>query len=158
MQKWNRIVIHHSASNWGSARVIDIWHRKRKWSGIGYHFVILNGYLTPEDAVEHRRFTSLLGSIEAGRQLDKDKWAESNEQGAHALGYNRDSIGICLIHKHGPYPIIMLAQLSLLVSELMCAFDITPESVVGHYELDRAKPECPGIDMAVFREEQLLCR
>ena len=45
------------------AKEIDLWHRQRGWSGIGYHFVIRRD-----------------GRVEAGRPLDRP--------GAHAQGFN----------------------------------------------------------------------
>lgn len=70
------IIVHCSDSPQGrgdNAATIDRWHKERGWSGIGYHYVIL------ED-----------GAVEAGRPLGKS--------GAHARGYN-DYVGICLIGK-----------------------------------------------------------
>ncbi len=66
-----RLVIHHSASADISAVEIHRWHQKRGWSGIGYHYVIRRN-----------------GDVELGRPV--------NMIGAHALGYNLDSIGVCL--------------------------------------------------------------
>lgn len=68
------IIIHCSDSPQGrgdDASTIDRWHKARGWSGIGYHYVIL------ED-----------GTIQTGRPLGKS--------GAHAKGYN-DYVGVCLI-------------------------------------------------------------
>lgn len=69
------IVVHCSATVEGvnyTKNDIDIWHKKRGWNGIGYHFVI-----------------DLNGSIEKGRPLEK--------AGAHVKGYNKESIGIVYI-------------------------------------------------------------
>lgn len=70
-----RIIIHCSATPEGkdfTAKDINTWHINRGWKSIGYHFVIL-----------------LDGTIEVGRPL--------NQIGAHTLGFNKDSIGICYI-------------------------------------------------------------
>ena len=67
------IVIHCSAvrpNQRSSAKDIDDWHRKRGWKCIGYHFVVRRD-----------------GTVETGRRLD--------EVGAHVVGHNRYSIGIC---------------------------------------------------------------
>lgn len=69
-----KCIIHCSDSPQGrgdNAETIHKWHLKRGFSGIGYHFVIL------ED-----------GTIENGRP---EYW-----RGAHAKGHNR-TLGICLI-------------------------------------------------------------
>ncbi|HIF9075760.1 TPA: N-acetylmuramoyl-L-alanine amidase [Photobacterium damselae] len=51
---------------------IDIMHRKRKFNGIGYHYVIRRD-----------------GRLEKGRAL--------NRQGAHVAGHNPDNLGVCLV-------------------------------------------------------------
>ncbi len=58
---------------------IRAWHLDRGWSDIGYHYVIRRD-----------------GTLENGRDLDKDGDVDE-EVGAHALGFNANSIGICLI-------------------------------------------------------------
>ena len=71
----NKIIIHCSATPRGvnySAADIDKWHRQRGYSKIGYHYVI-----------------KLDGKIEKGR--------DEIEMGAHCLGENLYSIGICYI-------------------------------------------------------------
>lgn len=150
--KINKIFIHHSASNWGNALVIDEWHKDRGWKGIGYHFVIQNGIPTYDDYKNNRKFNTLVGEIECGRHLDADPWLEANEIGAHAYGYNRDSVGICLIHKEGKYDKKMLKKLFNLVIELIDKYDIPIENVWGHYEADDNKPDCPSINMNKFRK------
>lgn len=75
MRKINYIVVHCSATPEGrdyDAKDIDIWHKKRGWSGIGYHYVV-----------------KIDGTIEPGRA--------EHVPGAHVYGYNRNSIGICYI-------------------------------------------------------------
>jgi len=75
MREIDKIIIHCSATpeqvHFDASR-IDKWHRDRGWSGIGYHYVIL-----------------LDGTIEYGRDIEKT--------GAHTLGQNTGSIGICYI-------------------------------------------------------------
>lgn len=75
MRDIDLIVIHCSANQEGSgldAAYINKEHKKRGWSGIGYHFVI------KED-----------GTREIGRPISK--------VGAHVYGHNKSSIGICYI-------------------------------------------------------------
>ncbi len=75
MRTITKIIIHCAATPEGknfTAEDIDRWHKERDFSGIGYHYVVL-----------------LDGTIEEGRALDKT--------GAHCLGYNTGSIGICYI-------------------------------------------------------------
>lgn len=75
MRKIDLIVVHCSATPAGrehTAADIDRWHRQRGFDGIGYHFVV-----------------RLDGTVEAGRPIGKP--------GAHCLGKNANSIGVCYI-------------------------------------------------------------
>ena len=75
MRTIDSIIIHCSATPYGkdfTAADINRWHRQRNFNGIGYHFVI-----RPD------------GTIENGRPVGKP--------GAHCLGWNNRSIGICYI-------------------------------------------------------------
>jgi len=75
MRKITEIIIHCSATPAGrhlTVQDLDSWHRARGFSSIGYHYVI---YLD--------------GSIHPGRPVD--------EIGAHCLGHNALSIGVCYI-------------------------------------------------------------
>lgn len=69
------IIIHCSATIEGrhfTVDDIDRWHRQRGFTSIGYHYIIL-----------------LNGEIQQGRNLQS--------VGAHCIGHNRQSIGICYI-------------------------------------------------------------
>lgn len=75
MRKINKIIIHCSATKEGqnfTTSDIDAWHKERGFAKIGYHYVI---YLD--------------GSVHKGR--------DESEIGAHTLGQNANSIGICYI-------------------------------------------------------------
>ena len=85
MREINKIIIHCSASTWGTAEIIDQWHKQRGWDGIGYHYVIQNGYETA--GADYNSKSD--GIIKVGRPIEKI--------GAHCHGHNQDSIGICLI-------------------------------------------------------------
>ena len=153
MYKMKRIIVHHSASNWGTANDIRKWHLEKGWSDVGYHFVISNGIPTYEDLKASRKFEYMVGQVEWGRRLDADEWIEADEVGAHAYGFNRGSIGICLIHKNGRYPNKMLISLLELTSYLVSKFKIDIKNVVGHCELDSRKPSCPSINMKKLRSD-----
>lgn len=66
----NRIILHNADAKKCSAADIHRWHKERGWSGMGYHFLVRKD-----------------GTIERGRPEDT--------VGAHAQGYNSDSIGVC---------------------------------------------------------------
>lgn len=75
MRNINKIIVHCSATPEGqvvTVKDIDAWHKQRGFTKIGYHYVI---YLD--------------GTIHLGRKEE--------EIGAHCLGYNANSIGVCYI-------------------------------------------------------------
>ena len=75
MRQISEIIVHCAATPEGkhfTVADIDAWHKKRGFRCIGYHFVI---YLD--------------GSVHEGRAIE--------EVGAHCLGHNANSIGICYI-------------------------------------------------------------
>ena len=123
-----KIVIHCSDSPQGrgdDAATIHRWHLERDFSGIGYHFVVL------ED-----------GTRQSGRPV---YW-----QGAHCQGHNSNSIAICLIGQ-GEYTEEQYGALTELLRELLV--DHPQAWVVGHYELDRRKG-CPMFDVPQWLESR----
>jgi hypothetical protein len=127
---WTWIIIHHSDSAYGSAAIIDKWHRDRGFDELGYHFVIGNGTNSGD------------GQIEVGPRWTKQKW------GAHdnALDnrYNTNGIGICLVGNFNntrPTP-RQLRSLVRLVVYLMRTYDIPSDRVLGHGETKVT--QCPG--------------
>jgi len=124
------IVIHCSAVRPGqrsSAKDIDNWHHDRGFqNGIGYHYVVRRD-----------------GSIEPGRPLEMI--------GAHVVGHNRHSIGICYeggLNSAGepedtrtPEQKVTLRK---LLEELHRKF---PKAlIVGHRDLNPGK-RCPCFDV-----------
>jgi len=125
------IVVHCSDSPYGDAELIRQWHEARGFSGIGYHAVITNGY--PWDSRHY--YAHFDGQIQPGRR----PWTN----GAHCLGYNQRSLGVCLIGR-GEYTINQLWVLRKLVRSWQQEFGVDVNQVVGHYELDGRKT-CPNI-------------
>ena len=128
------IVIHCSAVRPGqqsSAKDIDNWHKERvthgiHWKGIGYHYVVRRD-----------------GTVETGRNLA--------DVGAHVVGHNKYSIGICYeggldaagkaCDTRTPEQVRALRE---LVERMHAYF---PEAViVGHHDLDPRKA-CPCYDV-----------
>jgi len=143
------IIVHCSDSDWGSAREIRKWHLERGWRDIGYNIVILNGQILPSLYIP-----ALNGSIELGRPFDGDLLVADNEVGAHALGYNDRSIGICGIAKTGWSASQELSLIHLL-RDLQRIFHIKTENVLGHNETESGKAQgktCPNLDMERIRE------
>ncbi len=130
---WRWIVIHHSATDNGSAAIFDLAHRKRGWDELGYHFVIDNGR-GGED-----------GLVEIGSRWTKQKW------GAHCgktpnNEYNNYGIGICLVGDSSEKlpSAKQLAGLKKLLLVLMDRYKITPARVIGHRDAPGASTACPG--------------
>ena len=137
MREINKIILHCSDSEWGDKDVIDLWHKARGFTKIGYHFVILNGQ-PASGSVYNAKFD---GVIEIGRGVE--------EVGAHCLGQNKDSIGICLIGKHHFTAVQLYEALPALVHNLVVAYKLTTSQVYGHYEFTPEKT-CPNIDMKLL--------
>jgi len=146
MAKLTNIVVHCSDSIWGSAAEIRRWHMEKGWRDIGYHRVIKNGWPTQGMYVAAEN-----GSIEVGRDLDGDNYIIGKEAGAHALGYNTNSIGICLIGVKQFSP-EQVGSLLKLLQEFQSRYNIDAENILGHYEtpLSHGKT-CPNIEMYHIR-------
>lgn len=142
MNKPEYLIIHCSDSEWGCAREVRKWHIQRGWTDVGYHFIIGNGYPEPG-----KKILALMGSIECGRDMDSE--------GAHCLGYNDNSLGICLIGKGvDSFCGEQFDSLKMLVQELCMKHGIPAESVLGHRETESGKKEgktCPNFDVGAIR-------
>ena len=144
LRRWKYVVIHHSATEVGSAQAFDRAHRARGWDGLGYHFVITNGRGGPDGAVT-------VGS----------RWL-SQKHGAHCGGtpaneYNEIGIGICLV---GDFTDQMptnaqIDSLRQLVSFLVRTYGIDSRNVIGHREAPNARTECPGRKLDLQLDEIL---
>lgn len=147
MKPLTHIIIHCSDSRWGSVDDIRAWHLQRGFKDVGYHFVILNGRINSD-----LELPSTNGSIEGGRPLDGDAFIEDNEIGAHALGYNDKSIGICLIGKD-EFTVEQMEALKNLLRDLLKHYKINPKNVLGHRETEQGKHKtCPNFDVSSFRQ------
>ena len=131
--RWKYVVIHHSATEKGSARVFDRNHRRKRHfhHGLGYHFVICNGTYGRKD-----------GQIEVGK-----RWRYQTD-GAHcrAGDGNKIGIGICLVgnfNKTKPTR-KQIDALVHLVPHLCYKYNIPLENVRGHGDMPGASTECPG--------------
>lgn len=129
------IVVHCTATRpeWQSeqttkAKVAEVkkWHTDKGWSDVGYH------YLIDRD-----------GTIADGRPVEKS--------GAHAKGYNANSIGIAIFGGHGGtandefeenFTDAQDRALRRLIAQLRMEFpNIT--QIVGHNDLPNVTKACP---------------
>lgn len=131
------IILHCAATPEGkvfTAKDIDKMHKQRGFKKIGYHYVI-----------------DLDGTVEKGR--------DENEVGAHCVGHNSKSIGICYIGgvaKNGKTAKDTRTdeqKLSMykLVDSLMKKYGLDLSKVHGHYEF--ANKACPSFKIETFRKE-----
>ncbi|MCM1319792.1 MAG: N-acetylmuramoyl-L-alanine amidase [Muribaculaceae bacterium] len=127
MRHIDKIIIHCSATESGRdfyAKDIDVWHRARGFNSIGYHYVI-----------------TLAGSVETGR--------DERLQGAHCLGQNGRSIGICYIGglKNGvPADTRTPAQKKAL-KELVAMMRARYPGATVHGHREFANKACPCFDV-----------
>jgi len=128
----SKIIIHCSDSNFGTANLIDSWHKARGWKGCGYHYIITNGRFSHTDSYMENND----GILQQGRGL--------NEIGAHCKGHNSESIGICLIGKHHFTAQQLYVTLPSILRILIGLYSLTPKDIYGHCEF--SKKTCPNID------------
>ena len=133
MRKTTKYIVVHSAATKASmdidAKEIDRWHRARGFLKIGYHFVILRD-----------------GTIEVGRNQD--------EVGAHCRGFNRISVGICVVGGLGDdgqaednFTDVQKENLRTLLIDLQAFY--SDAEIKGHNELKKGT-ECPSFSVEDF--------
>lgn len=159
--KVKKIIVHCSASDWGTGIIINKWHTDPKplgrgWSSIGYHAVIENGYPTGDHYKRGYRLRLFNGMISNGRPYDADEHLLGSEIGAHAYGFNKESLGVCLVgdEKFTKQQVINLIKL-LRLWEIVFRLDFSPDNlgniVLGHGELPGVSKSCPNLDMDIIR-------
>lgn len=128
------IVIHNTGNptddDKGAEWINELHCRDNGWAAIGYHFVIRKD-----------------GTIERGRP----EWAS----GAHAAGYNNDSIGICVSGNFMlgmPTP-AQIESLAMLLANLCADYHlpIDRDHILGHRELNET--DCPGDNLYSMMRE-----
>ena len=138
------IIIHHAYMNdiqdGKSLERIQKYHMNKGWKNIGYHYVI-----EYKDGVPICR---------QGRH--------ETTNGAHTIGFNTKSIGICIVGNYDKHPLELDKKdlLLKLLRYLIHAHHIPRTKIIGHrdsYKL-RNKPvekSCPGnkIDLSQLLED-----
>lgn len=111
------LVYHHTASTKISPEKINEMHRNNGWSGIGYHYYIRKD-----------------GVIYKGRPEEA--------VGAHTIGRNKDSIGICLEGNFEEEQVTDKQKESLELLSLQLILKYNIKSIIGHKE--EYSTLCPG--------------
>lgn len=135
MRPINALVVHCSATGPAAdvgAVDIDRWHKQRGFRRIGYHYVIRRD-----------------GTVEKGRP--------DTEVGAHAEGYNKASIGICLVggvdasKRMNPQDNFTPAQKDALRTLLYQLRALYPDAtVLGHRDIPGVAKACPSFDVKAW--------
>jgi N-acetyl-anhydromuramyl-L-alanine amidase AmpD len=136
------IVLHHSATDGGSAGAFERNHRTRL-GGLAYHFIIGNGSGSPD------------GTVETGyRWRDQVPGPHTKNQAA-----NRESIAVCIVGDLTASPPTrkQVEALLGLLEKLCREGGIAPERIYSHREVD---PEtlCPGRDFPAAEIRAALAR
>ena len=125
-KKWKGITLHHSLSTDGDTlnwRAIRKYHMGKGYDDVGYHFGI----------------EKVKGEVEVlvGRPL--------YSSGAHTLGSNKDTIGICIVGNYNVNDLerCIVDKLIQLCAGLCYSLDIPFDEVMGHKERDKRRT-CPG--------------
>ena len=126
MRQIKQLIVHHSSSlrETTTLEMINKWHKDKGFPlsklgyNIGYHYVI------GKDWIKQTRL--------------------AEEIGAHALGWNENSIGICLTGNfETEYPNkYQLKELGKLLVGLMAEFGLKESDIKLHKELNQTA--CPG--------------
>lgn len=132
-----RIVVHCTATPLGRYHTvfdIDEWHKKRGFDGIGYHYLV-----------------GVSGEVTQGRSI--------HSKGAHAKGYNKNSLAIVLaggtndklIATEKAFTADQFLFLESFLKELQIMYPNA--EIVGHRELPGVNKACP-----CFEVKDLLCQ
>ena len=147
MRKITSVIVHHSASTFGDWEFICRLHKARGMITGAYHAVVLNGYRKVNSYSEED-----LGVVERGRN--------ETVVGAHTVGYNSHSLGICLIGNFDAHngPVAQWGPAIGVVSAWCKRYGIPSHRVLGHREAPGQSTACPGrnLDMAAFRRDVAL--
>lgn len=121
MREIKTIVIHHSGNTDTVEKIRKLHVEINGWDDIGYHFMITKN-----------------GKILRGRYL--------NIEGAHVFGFNKDSIGVCLLGNFDREFINDKQKHSLteLLEKLTKKFNIDKNDIKFHRDFPNVAKSCPG--------------
>lgn len=116
------IILHHSGTKVDTPQKIHKAHKRRGFSGIGYHYVV-----------------DKEGNVFVGRPIDKI--------GAHCKHNNKYSVGICLIgdFRYEQPTEEQMTSLRLLIFDVLKRYT-SIKRILNHRDL--MPTICPGVDLA----------
>jgi N-acetylmuramoyl-L-alanine amidase len=136
---WKYVVIHHSATDQGSARAFDRFHTSQGYGGLAYHFVIGNGRGTGD------------GVVETGARWHDQR--TGTHVSVNSWDHNIYGIGICLVgnfEKSAPTKKQWEALVGL-TADLVAKHGISVDAIMGHHDVPfdndpkkRETTSCPG--------------
>jgi len=137
MHPITKIIMHHSLTedsgtvSWGAIRQFHI--KVHGWKDIGYHYGV---------ELVNFDYEILVGRFE-------------DHMGAHTLGHNDDSIGVCVVGNWDKLRVPKQQWLKslALVRDICKRYGLKASDVYGHR--DFANKSCPGINFSMeqFRED-----
>lgn len=139
LEKPEYIIIHHSSRLIDHPTFIRLRHRYfRKWEDTGYHFLIGNGYVSKNGKLYTARSIQFVG--------------------AHAIGWNRNSIGVCLIGNYDRCTISVKQYRTLFhfLISLSTEFKIPIANILGHNEIEGCIKSCPGKNVSMVKIRKIL--
>ena len=135
-RRWNYIVVHHSAGNFGTIEFLQEVHRDRQagdpLDAIPYHYVIGNGNGLG------------MGEVASDWRLERNIWGthvSANNKARNFLG-----LGICLVgnFEEAQVPEAQFAALVTLTRSLMLRHGISASDVGFHGDIHGESTKCPG--------------
>lgn len=115
--KPTQIIYHHAASSNETPEEINEYHKSKGWSGIGYDYYIRKD-----------------GTIYSGRP--------EGAEGAHAIGQNKNSIGICLEGNFEDEELSSEQVSNLYKLSVYISFKYDIYRIIGHKDVGETL--CPG--------------
>lgn len=123
MREIREIVIHATmtpADQDITLKDLDRKHRQKGWNGCGYHFVIRRS-----------------GEVQIGRPVDV--------AGAHVRGFDKYSIGVCVVGDGTNFTEAQWDALYHLVIATSCVYPNA--KIMGHRDCPKTNTTCPGFDV-----------
>ncbi len=147
-----RIIVHWSVTPPHTTvdTIRQIHVNKNGWRDVGYHRIILHPMgATDQDNKVPTKPSDL---IKRGRDLDDDMFISLNEIAAAAIGFNDDSVMVCVVgDTKYPFHPMQKEALRLTLDIFTKRFGLTKDKVFCHRDVNPTK--CPGDQIYNFVKE-----